>query len=351
MLTLCHQQPPFHGSRHRNRRGSYNGYRKPHPTNRGGTQASVSRAGSGQNPRVQATASTSGGRVSNSTGPDADPEPPRVEAAVTGASPPRGVLLDFNHDVEFVQLPPNMVADMETAQTVSFRLKGKQRLPEWPVAIGSDEPVSGVSVRVDGDDMSLHQTIATTGHAASARLEIPIGSYPSPPAVEEGVVPVPSQPQLPGSPASGSLEVGSPHESQTYQRVHEIAESQKGDSTNCEELPALTITGGSTEGMLIDLDDDLAVVLPVGADADTDSTAHPEEKDVLAAGLDSGAGHNLQLEDLEDDQIIFQGDAAKGIRRDFKALFVSSDDDSQTAPRAIDLKAIFEKYSEVIICR
>jgi hypothetical protein len=241
---------------------------------------------------------------------------------VTGTSPPEGVLLDFNHDVDFVQFPPSIVADMEAAQTGNLESKGKQSLPERPAAIGSDGPAPGVLVPVDGDDGSFHQTIAAAAHAASASLDTPVSSHCSPAIVKEDVVSVTSQPPLPGLPVSDSLEGGSPHASQTNPRVQEI-----------------------TRGTLIDLDDDLTVILPGEIDADT----HSEEKDVLAAGLDSGVAHSPAPEE-EDDEIVFQGNAANGIRPDFKALFVSSDDDSQTGRRAIDLTAVLKKYSEVIIC-
>ncbi|KGO49647.1 hypothetical protein PEX2_106690 [Penicillium expansum] len=332
--------PPFNGYRRRNRRGSYNGYRRAHPANRSGTEAPASRADGGQNVRAQAAASTSRAKVSGLTCPDADPKPPRARVVVTRPSPPSGVLLDFDNDVEFVQLPQNMVTEMEKSLTADFKSKGKQHLSKWPAP--------GVSVRVEGDDKSLHQTNATAAHATSAGLDAPAGSYCSPPA-EEGVAPVPSQLRLPGSPVSGSPERTSPHTSQTNQGVHEIAENQKGNSMNCEGVPVSTITRG--EGMLVDLDENLAVILPIGTEADAGGTTDPEEKAILVASFNSGVEYNLQLEDLEDDEIVFQGNAAKGICSDFKALFVGSDDDSQTARRTIDLKAIFEKYSEVVICR
>ncbi|KAJ5208570.1 hypothetical protein N7449_002949 [Penicillium cf. viridicatum] len=297
---------PFNGHRRRIRRGSYNGHRRAHPANRGGTEASTGRAGGGQNVRAQTTPSTSKGIVNKPTFPVANPKPPQARAAVIGVSPPRGVLLDFNDDVEFVQLPPRVVANMETAQTADLETKGNERLLEWFAACSSDQPAPGVEVRLDGDDKSFYQTIAHTAHT---------------------------------------------HTSQTYQPVNGTNENEKCDSKNCEETPVSTTIEGVTEGMLIDLDDDLAVIPPAGTDAGTDSAIHPEEKDVLAAGLDSGVEHNHQPEDLEDDEIVSQGNAAKILGRDFTALFVSSDDDSQTARRPIDLKAIFEKYSEVVICR
>lgn len=350
MLTLCHQKPPFNGYRRRIRRGSYNGHCKAHLANRGGTEASTDRAGGGKDVRAQTTASTSKGIVNKPTCPDAGPKPPQARAAVTGVSPPRGVLLDFNDDVGFVQLPPSVVANMETTQTVDLETKGNKRLSGWFAAYSNDQPAPGVEVRLDGDDKSFNQTIAHTAHAAPEDPDIPVGSYCPPPAVK-GVIPVSSQPYLPGSPACDSFEDGLPHTSQTYQPVNGTNENEKCDSKNCEKTPVSTTTEGVTEGMLIDLDDDLAVIPPAGTDAGTDSTIHPKKKYVLAAGLDSGVEHNHQPEDLEDDEIVFQGNAAKILGRDFKALFVSSDDDSQTARRPIDLEAIFEKYSEVVICR
>ncbi|OQE30303.1 hypothetical protein PENFLA_c003G07974 [Penicillium flavigenum] len=314
--------PLSNSQKRRNRRRANNDYRRPHPINRGGTEGSASRAGDAQNSQAQTTASTARDTTRDSSSPDADLGPPRGQAAVTRTSPPEGVLLDFNHDVEFVQFPPSMVADMEADQTGNLESKGKQRLSERPAAIGSDGPARGVLVPVDGDDRSFHQTIAAAAHTTSAGLDTPVSSHYSPAIVKEGVVSVTSQPPLPGSPVSGSLEGGSPHASQTSQRVQEI-----------------------TRNTLIDLDDDLTVILPGDIDADT----HPEEKDVLAASLDSGVAHNLAPEE-EDDEIVFQGNAANGIRPDFKALFVSSDDDSQTGRRAIDLTAVLKKYSEVIIC-
>ncbi|KAJ6187403.1 hypothetical protein N7519_002311 [Penicillium mononematosum] len=311
---------PF--QKRRNRRRAYNDYRRPHPINRGKREASASRAGDTQNSQAQATASTARDTARDSSSPDADPGPPRVQAAVTATSPPEGVLLDFNHDVEFVRFPPNMVADMEAAQTANLESKGKQSLSERPAVIGSDGPARGVLVPVDGDDGSFHQTIAAAVHAGSAGLDTPVSSHCSPAVVKECVVLVTTQPPLPGSPVSGSIEGRLPHASHTNQRAQEV-----------------------TRGTLIDLDNDLTVVLPGGFDADT----RPEEKDLLAAGLDSGFTHNLAPEE-EDDEIVFQGNAANGIRPDFKALFVSSDDDSQTGRRAIDLTAVLKKYSEVIIC-
>ncbi|KGO71891.1 hypothetical protein PITC_026110 [Penicillium italicum] len=338
--------PPFNGYRRRNRRGYHNGPRGTQPTNRSGTEASASRPGDGQNVRAQATSSTSAAKVSTLTCPDANLKPTRAQAAVTKASPPSGVLLDFDDDVEFVQLPPNLVAEMETVQAADVKSKRKQQLSKYSAAVGSDEPALEVSIRVDGDDGSLPQTKATAAHAASAGLDTHLGSYCLPPTIEEGITPVLSQTQLQGSPASGSLKGASPHTSQKHQRVHEVTESHNFNSMNCEEPPMPTIIGG--KGMFIDLDDDLAVILPVGTDADTGSTIHPEEEDVLVAGLDSEIEHSLQQKDLEDDEIVFQGNAAKDIGPDFKALFVG---DSQTARRTIDLKAIFEKHSEVVICR
>ncbi|KAJ5236359.1 hypothetical protein N7489_006450 [Penicillium chrysogenum] len=295
----------------RNRRRAFNYYHRPHHINRGGTEAPASRAGDAQKPQAQATTSTARDTARDSSSPD----------AVTATSPPEGVLLDFNHDVEFVRFPPNMAADMEAAQTSNLDSKGKQSPSERPAAISSDGPAPGVLAPVDGDDGSFHQTIAAAVHAASVGLDTPVSSHYSPAVVKEGVVSVTSQPPLPGSPVSGSLEGGSPHASQTNQRMQE-----------------------TTRGTLIDLDDDLTVILPGEIDADT----HPEEKDVLAASLDSGVAHNPAPEE-EDDEIVFHG-TAKGIRSDSKALFVSSDDKSQTSRRAIDLTAVLKKYSEVIIC-
>ncbi|CAG8888514.1 unnamed protein product [Penicillium egyptiacum] len=211
--------PSTNGQRRRSLRRSYNGHHRSHPTNRGGAEMSASRAGAGQNAQAQVTASTSRG------------------IAVTGTSPPRGVLLDFNDDVEFVQLEPNMVADMEAAQTANLASKEKQRVSERPVAIGSHAPAPGVSVPVVGEDGSPHQTIDAAAHAASAGLDTTVSSHYSLPAVIEDVVPVTSQSQFPGSLVSDSIEGGSSHASQTYQRVHEITQSQKGDSANSKEFP------------------------------------------------------------------------------------------------------------------
>ena len=311
MLTLCRQQRLSNSQKRRNRRRAFNYYHRPHHINRGGTEAPASRAGDAQKSQAQATTSTARDTARDSSSPD----------AVTATSPPEGVLLDFNHDMEFVRFPPNMAADMEAAQTSNLDSKGKQSPSERPAAISSDGPAPGVLVPVDGDDGSFHQTIAAAVHAASVGLDTPVSSHYSPAVVKEGVVSVTSQPPLPGSPVSGSLEGGSPHASQTNQRMQE-----------------------TTRGTLIDLDDDLTVILPGEIDADT----HPEEKDVLAASLDSGVAHNPAPEE-EDDEIVFHG-TAKGIRSDSKALFVSSDDESQTSRRAIDLTAVLKKYSEVIIC-
>ncbi|KAF4761260.1 hypothetical protein HAV15_006335 [Penicillium sp. str.  len=348
LLRECHDWPPFNGYRRRNRRGSHNGYRRVHPANRGGTEASAGRAGGGQNVMAQAAESTSKGIVNKSTCPGASPKPPQARSAVAEASPPTGVHLNFNDDVEFVQLPPSVLASMETAQTADLGSKEKERSTGWFAACSSDQPALGVEVRLDGDD--VYQTIPHTAHAAPAELDTPVSSYCPPPAVE-GVISVSSRPDLPGSPACDTPEDGLPHVSQNDQPVNGTNESKKRDSKNCEESPVSTATGGVTEGMLTNLDDDLAVILPTGIDAGTDSTIHPEEKDALAASLDSGVEHSHQPDDLEDDEIAFQGNAAKILGPDFKALFVSSDDDSQTARRPIDLKAIFEKYSEVVICR
>ena len=287
--------------------------------------------------------------MSKSNCPGGIPKAPRARSAVTRALPPTGVLLDFNDDVEFVQLPPSVVANMETAQTADLKTKEKERSSGWFASYSSDQPAPGVEIRLDGDGESF-QTFVHVAHAAPADPDTPASSCCSPPAVE-GVIPISSRPYLPSSPACDSLEDSLPHTSQTYQPVNGTNESEKYDSKNCEESPVSTTTGGVTEGMLINLDDDLAVILPAGIDAGTDSTIHPEEKGVLAAGLDSGVEHDHQSEDLEDDEIVFQGNAAKILGPDFKALFVSSDDDSQTARRPIDLKAIFEKYSEVVICK
>lgn len=296
---------------------------------------------------VQTTASTSKGTVSKPTCPGANPKPPQARSVVAEAAPPTGVLLDFNDDVEFVQLPPSVLANMKTAQTTDLGSKEKERSTGWFAACSSDQPALGVEVRLDGDD--VYQTIPHTAHAAPAELDTPVSSY-CPPAVED-VISVSSRPDLPGSPACDTLEDGLPCASQKSQPVNETNESKNRDSKNYEESPVSATTGGVTEGMLVNLDDDLAVILPTGTDAGTDSTIHPEEKDVLATGLDSRVEHNHQPDDLEDDEIVFQGNAAKILGPDFKALFVSSNDDSETARRPIDLKAIFEKYSEVVICR
>lgn len=304
MLTLCHRQPRFDGYRRRDRHGSYNGYRRAHLTNRSGTEAPASRASGGQKVRTQATASTARVNVTDLTCPDADSKLPRAPAAMNRASPPSGVLLDFDNDMEFVQLPPNMVANTKTAQTADVISKGKQQLSKPSAVVGSEELASGVSVRVEGDDKSLHQTNATAAHAASAGLDTAVGGYYPPPVVEEGVVPVPPQPQLPDLLTSGSFESASPHTLQT-------TDNQKGNSMNCEEVPMSAVTRDG--GMLIDLDDDLAVILPVRTNADTGSASHSGENDVLASGLDSGVKQNSQPEDLEEDQIVFQGNAAKEI--------------------------------------
>ncbi|KAJ5406518.1 hypothetical protein N7465_007802 [Penicillium sp. CMV-2018d] len=345
--------PPFNGYRRRTRRGSYNGHRIAHPANRDRdrdrTEASTGRAGGGQNVRAQTTASTSKNIVSKPNSPGAIPKASLARSAVAAVLPPTGVLLDFNDDVEFVQLPPSVVASIETAQTADLKTKEKERSSGWFASYSSDQPAPGVEIRLDGDDKSF-QTVVHVAHAAPADPDTPASSYYSPPAVE-GVTPISSRPYLPGLPACDSLEDGLPHTSQTYQPMNGNNESKKYDSRNCEESPVSTTTGGVTEGMLINLDDDLAVILPAGIGAGTDSTIHPEEKGVLAAGHDSGVEHNHQPEDLEEDEIVFQGNAAKILGPDFKALFVSSDDDSQTALRPIDLKAIFEKYSEVVICK
>lgn len=350
MLTLCHQQPPYNDYRRRNGRGSYNGYRRVHPANRGGTEASTGRAGSGQNVPAQTPASTSKDIVSKSNCPGAVPKGPRAQSAVRGVSPPTGVLLDFNDDVEFVQLPPSVLANMETAQTVDLGSKEKERSSGCFAAYSSDQPAPGVEVRLDGDDKSVDQTIAHTAHAAPADPDTPVSSY-CPPSAVEGVIPASSPLYLPGSPACDPSQDGLPQTSQKSQPVNETNKSKKCDSKNCEESPVLTNTGGVTEGMLVNLDDDLAVILPAGTDVSADIVIHPEENDVLAAGLDSGVGDNHQPEDLEDDEIVFQGNVAKTLGSGFKALFVSSDDDSKPARCPIDLKAIFEKYSEVVIYR
>lgn len=353
MLTLCYQQPPYNGYKRRIRRGTYNGYRRAPPAppappaNMDRTEASTGRAGGGQNVRAQPTASTSKGIVSNSNCPGAIPKAPRALSAVTRVSPPTGVLLDFN-DVECVQLSPSVVANMETAQTANLETKGKERLSREVDAHSSDRPAPGVEVRLDCDNKPSHKTIVRVAHAAHADPDTPASSHCSPPAVG-GVIPISSRSYLPGSPACDSP--GLPHTSQTYQPVNGTNESEKCNSKNCEESPVPITTGGATEGMLVNLDDDLAVILPAGTDAGTDSTNHPEEKDVPAVGLGSGVEQNHQPDDSEDDEIVFQGNAEKALRPDFKALFVSSDDDSQTDGRLIDLKAIFEKYSEVVICK
>ncbi|KAJ9487413.1 hypothetical protein VN97_g5896 [Penicillium thymicola] len=342
--------PPFNGYKRRPRRGTYNGYRRAPPANMDRKEAPTGRAGGGQNPRAQTTASTSKDIVSNPICPGAIPKAPRALSAVTRVSPPKGVLLDFNDDVEFVQLSPSVVANMDTAQEADLETKGKERPPGWVAAVSSDQPAPGVEVRLDGDNKPLHQTIGHVAHAAPADPDTPASSHCSPPAVE-GIISNLSRPYLPSSPACDSPEDGLPHTSQTCQPVNGTKESEKRDSKNCEEPPVSITTGGVTEGTLVNLDDDLAIILPAGTDAGTDSTIHPEEKDVLAAGLGSGVEHNHQSEDSEDDEIVFQGNAEKTLRPDFKALFVNSDDDPQTARRPIDLKAIFEKYSEVVICK
>jgi hypothetical protein len=160
--------------------------------------------------------------------------------------------LDFDNDVELVQLSPNMIADMGTGNADDLRSKGKQRLPGWPATTGSAEPAPEGLVQVDSDEGSLHQTIDTVPNTPTAGLDSSLGNYCSP--AVEGVLPVPSQ-------------------------------------------------------------------LPGGTDADIHSIKR-EARDVHAGGLDPRAGHILQPEDLEDDEIVFEGTAAKGIRPDFKASFV-----------------------------
>jgi hypothetical protein len=158
-------------------------------------EVSTGRAGGGQNVRAQTT-STYKSILTKSNCPDAGPKAPRARSAVTGASPPRGVLLDFKDDVEFVQLPPSMLANMKTAQTAVLETKGNESSSGWLVGYSSDKPAPGVEVRLDGDDKSLSQTIAHTAHAAPADPDTPVGSYCPPPAVE-GVIPVSSRPYLP----------------------------------------------------------------------------------------------------------------------------------------------------------
>ncbi|KAJ5514447.1 hypothetical protein N7463_003999 [Penicillium fimorum] len=299
-------RPPFNGHRRGTCRQPYIGDHRPPQINRSRTEAPASRAGGGQNAQVQA-AITSRGKMGE-------------------ASSPTGVLLDFDDDVKLVQLPPNMVADMDAANSTDVGSKEKQPLPEGSAAGSSDEPALGDFPRVDNDDRSLHQTVTTVADTISASLNYSIDGHCPPLAVEEGVTTVlsPCEPQLPGSPACGSPEDELPRTSQTYQRVNGPTESQKGSSN--EEFRCVEPT-------------------------DIESTTHIEEKDSLAGGVDSRACHNLQTEDSEDDELVFQGNEANSICPDFKALFVSSDDDSQPICRAINLKAIFEKYSEVIICK
>ncbi|OQE46512.1 hypothetical protein PENCOP_c001G08922 [Penicillium coprophilum] len=339
--------PPSDSRRRGNHRVPYSGSRRPDPTIRSKTEVPASRANGGQKAPAQATASKPRGIVRNSTSPTAGLKTPEARATVTRSSPPTGVLLDFENDVEVVKLPPNMVADMEPANTTNLGPKEKQHLPECPAAVDINEPALGGLIRVDRDHRPLHQTVATAAGVTSAGLDPPIGSYCPPRSVEEGVVPVSSQPQLPDSPACDSHEGGSPC-GQAYQ-PHGISENQKGDSS--EEYSVMISAGGFTEGRLVVLDDDVAVILPSETDTDTNSTTHPKEKDVLAGGLDPRTGHNPQPETLEDREIIFQENVANGIHPDSKAFFVSSDDVSPTSRRAIDLRAILDEYSEVIICQ
>ncbi|KAJ5185030.1 hypothetical protein N7491_007101 [Penicillium cf. griseofulvum] len=298
--------PPSNGYRRRNHRRPYNGGRIPPPTGRGGPGAPARCAGGEQNARAQVAECTSKDIASKSACLDANLRPPQVRAAVTGPSPPTGVLLDFDNDVELVHLPPNMVADME-ADAADIRPKNKQRLPTWPATVGSDEPAPEVLVRVEGDDRSLHQTVTTVADVATAGLDSPVGRYCSPPVAEEG------------SRTCDSIEGGSSC-TQTYRQAHWFTESRKCKSTGL--FPVLTNTGRFTKSMSLDLDDDMAITLPGGTNADTDSTTNREERDVYVSGLNPGAGHNPQPEDLEDDEIVFQGNAANSICPDFKTSFV-----------------------------
>ncbi|KXG47180.1 uncharacterized protein PGRI_039260 [Penicillium griseofulvum] len=258
--------PPSNGYRNGVYRRPYNGGRRPRPTNRDRAEASARRASGEQNVQDQGTASTPKDIASKPTCPDANLKPPEARATITRASPPTGLLLDFDNDVELVQLSPNMVADMGTGDADDLRSKGKQRLPEWPATTGSAEPAPEGLVQLDGDKGSLHQTIGTVPNAPTAGLDSPLGDYCSL-AVEEGVLPVPSQ--LPGTDANNYI-------------------------------------------------------------------IKREERDVHADGLGPRAGHILQPEDLEDDEIVFQGNTAKGTRPDFKASFVRRR--LKTSRRALDPK-------------
>ncbi|KAJ5163259.1 uncharacterized protein N7500_005089 [Penicillium coprophilum] len=319
--------PPFDSRRRGNHRVPYNDNRRPRPTIRSKTEVPESRANRGQKAPAQATASKPRGIVRNLTCPNAGLKTPEARAAVTRPSPPTGVLLDFENDVEIVKLPLSMVADMKPVNTANLGPKGEQRLPECPAAVEINE-------------------LGLEGLARQVWI-LPSVSIVPPRPVDEGVVPVPSQAQLPDSPVCDSHEGGLP--CIQANQPHEITGNQKEDSS--EEYSVMLSAGGSTEGRLVVLDGDVAVILPSETDTDTNSTTHPEGKDVLAGGLDPRTGHNPQPENLEDREIIFQENVAKGIRPDFKALFVSSDDDSPTSHRAIDLRAILNEYSEVIICK
>lgn len=258
----------------------------------------MSRGSGRERPPTQATKSSHRSVESAPARPKSTHKVPQAPVAVKKAAPPTGVLVDIDNDVEAVGLSPSMVAEMEDARLRPLHPEQKHCLREQPAVTNSDEPGPGVLVK-----------------------DAPVSSCRP-------------YPVMGGSLAS----------------VSSVTDPSGAESP--ETFLALSNPGRSTEGILVELDDDVTVVLPARFNVCIDGIASSEEDNNLAAVLDYNINHNTPSEDEDDeDEVVFEGNKAMGIRSDFYAVFVSSDDDPENVRSAINLTEVFEKYSEVIICK
>ncbi|KAJ5774298.1 hypothetical protein N7457_009194 [Penicillium paradoxum] len=309
------------GPRRRNNRGSGNGGQRP-PANKASSQGPpVSRTSGRQNPPPRARRGGSGNVQNAPPRPTGQQNPSARDTAnrlaltqgtsirsvptqkaiqappVKKAPPPTGVLVNFNDDVEFVKLLPSMVAEMETVKA-HLEPKDRQSLSERPATVSSAEPASGVSTE-----------------------DTPVCSHRRPPVAEGSVAPALS---LEDSIGTGVVET----------------------------FPEFANIGAPTEGVLIDLAEDITVVLPAESDVDTDNTTPSAKEGVPAAELDIKFDESPHSVDPEnEDEIVFRGGKVPEVGREFRAVFVSTDIDPETVRSALDLREVLEKYSEVVICK
>lgn len=123
--------------------------------------------------------------------------------------------------------------------------------------------------------------------------------------------------------------------------------SSVNDSTKAfyEDLSGLVDFGPPKEGVLIDFAEDVAVVRPAEC-VGTCSTHLPREGVSGVEGDDKIDNHSGLEDWANEDEVVFQGNRAMGIRANIGVL-VGADDGLQTVPSAGD--AQIEKNSEEII--